>query len=67
MCDQNRAGFFQGFDEDDPTSQASEDLKGGVITAYEHALAHGVTPSHALAAILHWIAEEYGRIRMDTA
>ncbi len=57
MSDEN-----PGSEKDDPNSQAAEALKACVIAAYEQALRDGLTPCEALAVMLDWASEEWGRV-----
>ena len=65
MANHDRTDLFQGFDDDRPAPQARNALKSALIAGYEHALEQGMTPSHALAVILSWAAEECDRLHAD--
>lgn len=65
MLDHDRTDLFQGFDGDRPTPEPRDELKSALIAGYEQALEQGMTPSHALAVILSWAAEECERPYAD--
>ena len=46
----------------DPCYKTTEALKSTLITGYEQAIEGGLLPMNALATILSWAAEEFGRI-----
>ena len=65
MLDHDQTDLFQGFDDDRPAPQARNALESALIAGYERALEQGLTPSHALAVILSWAAEERDRLYAD--
>jgi hypothetical protein len=52
-----------GFKKNDAGQKAADELRSTLITGYEQALEHGLTPSSALAEVLSWAADEWARLR----
>ena len=56
------ASLFLGLISVNPCDQATEALKSTLITGYEQAIEDGLSPMNALAMVLNWVAEEFGRV-----
>jgi hypothetical protein len=65
MFPQYSEDLTREFGKDNSKQKTIEDLKSHLIGSYEHAIASGLTPCVALAAILEWVAGESGRIHPD--
>lgn len=56
------ASLFLGLMGADSCCEATEALKSTLITGYEQAIEGGLSPMNALATVLGWVAEEFGRM-----
>jgi hypothetical protein len=48
------------------SGDAMDELQSALIAGYEHALQNGLEPSHALASIIRWVADETARLNVQS-
>jgi hypothetical protein len=53
--------LFEGFEREDFSPEAVDEFKSALIVAYEQALESGISPGHALGAMLDWVSMEVRR------
>jgi hypothetical protein len=53
--------LFEDFKREDTADEAADDFKSALIVAYERALESGISPGHALGAMLDWVSLEVRR------
>lgn len=56
------ASLLDGSQKNDRLGEAIIEFKSALMAAYERALERGLCPSHALAAVLSWAANETERL-----